>query len=348
MSDIVFAIPGDLNQPTGGYVYDRRVLETLVARGLPIRHLILPASFPLPSSADLTATARQLAALSADSVLLIDGLAFGALPREVLVQIRAPIVALVHHPLGYESGLAPQISAALIASERRALTVARHVIVTSPTTARTLVSDFGVDSASITVAVPGTDPAARARGSGTSPHLLAVGAVVPRKGYEVLAAALASLTDLDWTLTITGALDRSPETADALRDALATPTLASRTRLIGPLDRAGLAAAYDAADVFVMSSHYEGFGMVLTEALARGLPIVCTTGGAMAETVPDGAGRKVPPNQPGLFAAALREVIVDGALRKRLSDAAWFAGQRLVRWEETATRIATVLGSIGP
>lgn len=347
MVEAIFAIPGDITLPTGGYAYDREVLALLPSLGVGIAHLELPGGYPDPSPDDLARTAEQIAGTPADAVLLIDGLAYGAMPKALIEGFGRPIVALVHHPLCLEAGLAPDRVERLRVLETAALEMARYVVVTSPTTARTLVADFGVPVDRITVAVPGTDPAARvAIGTRTPVRLLAVGSVVPRKAYDVLIRALeidAAGRAPDWRLTMVGAIDRSPATVAAIREQIARTGFADRIEIAGPMPRAALDRSYGEADIFVLSSHYEGYGMVLAEALARGLPIVTTTGGAAAETVPDEAALKVPPGDPHALAQALRRLIDDVDLRRRVADAAWQAGQALPRWPETAGRIAEVI-----
>jgi glycosyltransferase involved in cell wall biosynthesis len=221
------------------------------------------------------------------------------------------------------------------------------VVVTSGITARTLTQRFAVPAAKITVAEPGTDPAPRARGSGRDDlQLLAVGAVVPRKAHAALVRALAPLARHGWQLTIAGPTDRSDEALAALQQAIVDLGLRGRVTLVGPVTQSRLAEFYASADAFVMPSLYEGYGMALGEAMARGLAIVCTTGGAAAETVPEGAALKVAPGDVPALSAALERVLIDRALRGRLADAAWAAGQRLPRWEETARRIAAVIIAI--
>jgi glycosyltransferase involved in cell wall biosynthesis len=282
MTRVAFVIPGDIGLPTGGYAYDRRVLALLPACGLSASHVALPGSFPNPSAADLETTRKLIAATSRDDVLLIDGLAYGAMSAGLVRTFERRIVALVHHPLCLEEGTPPQRAVELKRLETEALALAAHAIVTSATTGRTLTEGFNVPAARITVAEPGTDPAPRATGSGdTQLHLLAVGSIVPRKGYDVLVDALAPLKVLPWKLEIAGATGSSPQTVAALRGLIARHDLQDRITLLGPVDDRKLAALYAGADLFVMASHYEGYGMALTEALARGLPIVCTTGGAM-------------------------------------------------------------------
>lgn len=343
MAEVVFAIPGDIATPTGGYAYDREVLARLPGLGVRTRHVPLPASYPAPAEVDLALTEEVIGRLPAATVLLIDGLAFGAMPEPLVAGIRQPIIALVHHPLGCEPGLAPERARNLVALERGALAHARRVIATSPFTARLLATDYAVPPDRITVAIPGTRPAARARGTGRPPQLLAVGAVSPRKGYDVLVEALAGLPELDWQLTIAGALDRAPGAVAAVEEVIERNGLGRRIALPGSLAEEPLDRLYAAADVLVMPSLFEGYGMVLAEAMARGLPIVCTTGGAAAETVPEGAALKVPPGAVGPLAAALRRVLGEPALRQRLAEASWQAGRRLPDWDETARLVAGVI-----
>jgi glycosyltransferase involved in cell wall biosynthesis len=340
-----FAIPGDLSTPTGGYAYDREVLARLSRHGVAVRHLALPAGFPYPDDDALDQTRTRLGNCVADEVLLIDGLALGALPPSLIEALRSPVVALVHHPLGHESGLDRAIADAFVENERAVLAFARHVVVTSPTTGRLLTTDFAIEASRITVAVPGTAKAARATGSGgRGPlQLLAVGAVSRRKGYDVLIEALAALGSREWQLTIAGDAIRAPDVAADIRTRISTAGFDDRVRMLGSVDTEMLVQLYTRADVFLMPSLYEGYGMVLAEAMARGLPIVCTTGGAAAENVPDGAGIKVPPGDAAAFAAALRSLLDAPALRARLADASWAAGQRLPDWDETTAVIAGVL-----
>ena len=343
MPHVSFLIPGDLNLPTGGYAYDRRVLALLAAEGLDAAHVELPASYPNPSAADLRETSRIVRDLPRDTLLLIDGLAYGAMPASVIRAFDRPVVALCHHPLALEAGLSPARSIELKASETAALALARHVIVTSPATRTLLARDFAVPSDRMTVAVPGTDPAPRARGTGRPLQLLAVGSVVPRKGYDVLVRALDGLKHHDWRLVIAGADDRAPATTTELRSLIAAAGLATRITLAGPVSDDRLSDLYAGADVFVMSSLFEGYGMVLAEAMARGLPIVSTTGGAAAETAPDDAARKVPPGDAAALRDALGALIEDTALRTTMADASWRAGRALPQWDATARIIADAI-----
>jgi glycosyltransferase involved in cell wall biosynthesis len=338
---IVFAIPGDIDAPTGGYAYDRHLLRVWREAGVAARHLALPGSFPAPTPEDLATTGRLLADTAEDETLLVDGLALGAFPEALAARFSPRLVALVHHPLALETGLAPERAAFLRLSERRALKHARAIVVTGPATRDRLVADYAVAPGDVTVAVPGTEPASRATPIGDGPpRLLAVGSLIPRKGYDVLVTALAAIRDQPWTMTIAGSPDHAPGTAEELRRRIDDTGLARRIRLAGNVDAETLRRLYGETDVFVMPSLYEGYGMVLTEALARGLPIVTTLSGAGAEALPDAAALKVAPGDAAALAKALARLIDAPAERRRLADAAWAAAGDLPRWDGTARLVA--------
>ncbi|MFN3869451.1 MAG: glycosyltransferase family 4 protein [Hyphomicrobiaceae bacterium] len=346
LAEVVFAVPGDIDSPTGGYGYGRRLIANLPSYGIAIRHVALPASYPNPTASDLAATERLLGSTPPGTRLLIDGLAYGAMPADLVARLDRRIIALVHHPLAFETGVDPARKAALIASERAALALARHVIVTSEATRRTVIADYDVPDAKITVAEPGTDPASRASGTGTPMQLLSVGAISPRKGYDVLVDALATLHDLDWRLTIAGATDRDPACVAAVRAKIAAHRLTDRITLAGTVVPATLDRFYESTDLFVLPSLYEGYGMVLAEAMARGLAIVCTTGGAAAETVPDEAAIKVAPGDSAALSRAIATVLGDNKLRKNMRRASWETGRTLPTWNETARRVAAAIVGI--
>lgn len=338
----VLAFPGALDTPTGGYAYDRRMLAALPAHGIAIAPLALGAGFPFPAPAEVERALAALAATAPGTVLLVDGLALGVLPKARLEALGRPLVGLVHHPLALEAGLDPTMKARLAASERAALSACRAVIVSSPLTARLLAADYGVPPQAITLAYPGTEPAPRAAADGDPPRLLAIGSVIPRKGYDVLLDALAGLGDLAFRLTIIGSLTLDPKTAAAIA-ARAAAFPEGRVRLLGACPEAAVEAAFAQADLFVHPALFEGYGMVLAEALRRGLPVIATTGGAAAETVPDGAGLKVPPGNVPALRDAVRLAITDVALRRRLADAAFAAGRDLPSWADGARAIAARL-----
>ncbi|MEQ1670278.1 MAG: glycosyltransferase family 4 protein [Hyphomicrobium sp.] len=348
MPEAIFAVPGDLRSPTGGYAYDRRVMERLADFGVSVTHLALPGSFPNPTDADIAETLRVLADRVTPSVLVVDGLAYGAFTKPMLDALDGRVIALVHHPLFLETGLPHARKLELRGSETAALQRADHIIVTSRATKRILTEHLNLSPHKMTVAEPGTDPAGRATGTGMPLQILSVGAVLPRKGYDVLVEALAKITDLDWRMTIAGALDRHPAAVEALRAAIETHNLGDRVKLAGKVVPATLERIYESADLFVSASLFEGYGMVLAEAMARGLPIVTATGGAAGDTAGQAVALHVEAGNVNELAAALRQALTDKKLRDRLADAAWDAGRTLPTWHETARRVAAVILGMRP
>jgi glycosyltransferase involved in cell wall biosynthesis len=342
---VAFAVPGDLATPTGGYTYDRRIIAELPALGWQPQALDIGEGFPHPTAAVRAAARRRLTQLSAAWPVVIDGLAFGALAEEAAALAATHrIIALVHHPLALETGLSESEAAALRASERAALVHAREVVVTSPSTARLLSAEFGVPPERLSIVQPGTDRIhERPRAGDSAVELLAVGSVVPRKGYDVLVAALGKISELAWRLTIAGDRDRSRETARALDAEIARLGLGERISFTGAVARERLMALYTAADLFVLPSRFEGYGMAFAEAIAHGLPVVGTRAGAIPETVPAGAGMLVPPDDSEALAAVLRALIEDAGERERLAAGARAAAEALPTWPEQAARFAQVL-----
>jgi glycosyltransferase involved in cell wall biosynthesis len=340
-----FAVPGSLETPTGGYAYDRRIIAELERLGWHIELVDIGEGFPWPTEATLAVARTRLLKVPVGQPMVIDGLALGVLP-EVASELasRNPLLALVHHPLALERGLSADQASALRRSERAALASVQGVVVTSPATARIVASDYGVPAEHITVARPGNDPATRARVSQNGPpHLLSVGAVVPRKGFDVLVAALATISELPWRLTIAGDLTRDASAAAKLHADITRHGLADRIAVLGAVSPEQLAALYDTADLFVLASYFEGYGMAYAEALAHGLPVIGTEAGAIPETVPPGAGLLVAAGDPAALAEALHRVLSDNGLRLRLSEAALAAARQLPTWQQSAAIFADAL-----
>jgi glycosyltransferase involved in cell wall biosynthesis len=322
-----------------------RELERL---GWEIDVIDLGDGFPYPSSEERKAAPVRLMGIPAGSAIIIDGLAFGVLP-DIASEISRDhaLIALVHHPLAFESGLSQAQAEQFRLSERAALASARHVIVTSATTARLLTAEYGVAADRITVACPGTDTVPPARGSSDGViRLLSVGAIVPRKGYDVLIAALAMLKDLRWHLAIVGDRSRDPETAARLDADIRRFGLGDRISVLGAVSSERLAELYLEANLFTLASRYEGYGMAFSEAVAHGLPIVGTDAGAIANTVPRGAGLLVPPGDPDALATALCRAIENLEERRRMAAASREAARKLPTWQDSAKVFAAAIEAI--
>jgi glycosyltransferase involved in cell wall biosynthesis len=339
-ASVHLVVPGSLEQRTGGYIYDRHIALGLPAAGWPVTVHELDGRFPTVDRVAKEAARRAVRAMPADSLPVVDGLALPAFSDLPLPQ---PWVALVHHPLAMETGLDAAEAEALAGIERRVLARVGRVIVTSVQTRRDLAA-YDVDAARVGVVLPGTDRAPLARGSdGPGVTMLSVASLTPRKCHLVLLEALAGLVDLSWRLICVGSPDRDPATAQAIVEAIKRHDLEARVQLIGEQTEAGLQPYYDAADLFVLASHHEGYGMALAEALARGLPVVSTTAGAIPDTVPSDAGILVPPGDRAALAAALRRVITEPRLRRDLAAGARRARRRLPSWADATRAFAAEL-----
>ncbi len=358
-----FLLPGDPATRTGGYAYDRRIVAGLQALGWTVRVHRLAASFPFPDRAALDDAATCFAALPDGALVVVDGLAYGALPAIAAREAaRLRLVALVHHPLARESGLDEPARVRLQASETEALRYARRVVVTGERTATDLAA-WHVPRERIDVVPPGADRAPRARGSAppagdvatavATSHeavpttLLCVATLTPRKGHDLLLDALAGVGTHAWRLVCVGSADRSPATAAELRAQATRLGLDAQVCWRGELADADLAAAFDAADVFVLAAHHEGYGMAVAEALAHGLPVIATRVGAVEHLVGDDAGVLVPPGDAAALRAALARVLDDAPYRRRLAAGAARARQRLPTWADACAAFDRVLRTVG-
>ena len=345
---VAFAVPGDLATPTGGYRYDRRIIQELRQLGWQVDVLDLGDGFPFPTDAQRATALRILSAVPRGCPIILDGLAFGALPEAGALRSRTPLIALVHQPLAQESGLDTAQADVFRESERAALAAAARVVVTSETTGRIVTTDYSVQSQRISVVRPGNDPVPPARGSSDAAvRLLSIGSVVPGKGYDVLIAALATIADLPWRLTIAGDRTRNLAAAARLDADISDHGLGDRVVVLCAVPPERVIELYLASDVFVLASRFESYGMALAEALAHGLPVVSTRAGAIPDTVPEGTGLLVPPDDVVALAQALRRLISDRTERQRFAMNARAAAAQFPSWQESARLFAGAIETVG-
>jgi glycosyltransferase involved in cell wall biosynthesis len=336
----------DPARPSGGNAFDRQVCRGLERIGWSIRENAVPGTWPRPDAAALATLAGVLERIPEDSVVLVDGLVASAAPEVLVPQAdRLRLVVLMHMPLG-DRPAADGIDDAR--RERAVLSVAASVVTTSAWTRRRLLELYALPADRVHVAEPGVDAAGLATGTSAGRELLCVAAVTPDKGHDVLLDALARTTDLSWRCVCVGSLDRDPAFADELRRRAMDRGIGDRVRFPGPRTGVELERSYAAADVLVLASRAETYGMVVTEALARGLPVVAADVGGLTEALGHGAdgvrpGVLVPPEDPAALGAALRSWLTDADLRERSRRAARERRASLSGWSTTTSAVAGVL-----
>ncbi|BDW10429.1 glycosyl transferase family 1 [Polynucleobacter sp. SHI8] len=356
MKHLIFVYPGDLTTPTGGYAYDRRMIEGLERLGWQIQLISLGDGYPFIDQTQRDYARNKLLSLAKGVPMVIDGLALGVLP-DLAPEIasRHPLIALIHHPLAFEYGLKDPEVKHLKQSETQALKNVVGVIANSPATARDLHQHYGMNLDRVRVVLPGTDlnhrlePRSQMSGDDCSPiNLLSVGSIIPRKGFHDLIPALEPLIDLPWTLSIAGDTSHNPEAYERLMMDIKYFHLEDRVTVLGVVTNEDLENLYAKADIFVLASLFEGYGMVYAEAMAHGLPIIATTGGAIPDTVPQEAGLLVAPGDIPALTMALKTLILDPLYRAQLASGALQAARLQPTWEDAIQNFATALNHLVP
>lgn len=333
---VCLIVPGPLATVSGGHTYDRRIAGGLRQLGHEVQVVELDGRLPDPDQAAIYAARTAWAALPADSVKLIDGLALPAFAGLPLHQV----TALVHHPASLETGMAEEASQRLQAIDAEMFREVPRLVVTSDQTAERLVSIFGVAPERISVIIPGIDDLPRCPGSaGPACQILSVGALIPRKGHDVLLHALGRLFDLEWALTIAGSGDRDAVHANGLRALAEELKIGSRVRFIDEVTE----ALWANADLFALTSNFEGYGVAIAEAMRRGLAVAVTSVGAVPTLVGPEAGVVCAAGDVEQFSKAIRRLIFDRALLGDMAEVAWQTGQLLPSWSEQSQRLAAVL-----
>ncbi|RDG35672.1 glycosyltransferase family 4 protein [Streptomyces corynorhini] len=354
-------LPGGVDdpaRPSGGNTYDRRVCRDLPGAGWQVAEYAVAGGWPAPDAGARAELARVLGAFPDGAVVLLDGIVACAVPEVIVAEAdRLRLAVLVHLPLGDETGLAPERAAELNAGERRVLRAVSAVVATSRWAARRLVRHHELAPERVHVAVPGADPASPATGSGASagasggepaPRLLCVASVTRRKGQHLLVEALADVAGLPWSCVCVGGLGHDPGYVADVRESIAHHGLADRIILAGARGGEALDASYRDADLLVLPSYAETYGMAVTEALARAIPVLATAVGGVPEAVGHAPGGGLPgilvaPGDRDALSGALRDWLREPGVRARTREAALGRRTALARWDTTSRSLAEAL-----
>lgn len=329
----------DPRRPSGGNAYDRRLIEELSAAGWQVREHVVPGGWPMAAAADAACFDALLADLPDQAVVLVDGLIASGAPSLVRAAVRLRIVVLVHMPDATEQ------------VESDVLHAAAAVITTSRWSRDRVVARHHLHPDRVTVALPGVDPSLRRAEVSDGRNLLVVGPVVPAKGHDVLVAALAGLSDLDWHCTCVGALDLDPEFVRTLVAEAEQAGISERLLFPGPLTSVELNEARSHTDLMISASRREAYGMAVAEALAHGIPAVVTDVGGHGEAIGEASdgtvpGVLVPADDVEALTSALRRWLADPTVRTGWRQSAALRGQEMTGWTETGRLVAEVLTAI--
>ena len=347
MNTVHFIVPAGIDdpaRPSGGNTYDRRIARGLSAVGWTLHVHEVPGPWPRRDAQSLGALAATVGGISDGALVLLDGLVASPAPEVLTSEAgRLRLVVLLHMPLGQAT-----TNGGARGREGAVLSAAASVVTTSAWARQALLELYSLPSDRVLVAEPGVDPAELAPGTPTAGALLSVAAVIPGKGHDVLLDALAPLTNLRWQCHFVGSLERDPAFVEQLRYRVLDGGMDDRVRFSGPQAEADLALSYAAADLLVLPSHAETYGMVIAEALARGLPVVAADVGGVPEAMGHGAKRNrpgllVPPGDPAALRDAIRSWLEDDGLRRQLRAAARQRRASLEDWSTSTSAVAEAL-----
>jgi glycosyltransferase involved in cell wall biosynthesis len=340
----VFVLPADVDDvtvATGGNTYDRRMCELL---GL--EKVTVPGRWPTPSTKARVALSQTLGEIPDGAVVLIDGLVACGVPEVVVPQARRlRLVVVLHLQLADETGLPVERAAGLDRREREVLRAATAVVTPSEWAARRAIAHHGLDPRRVRAAPPGTDPAPLAAGTDAGNRLMCLASITPRKGHDVLVEALANLVDLPWTCVCAGSLRADPGYARRIQGLVDKLGLTHKMIFAGVLWGDDLDQAFSQTDLLVLPSRRETFGMVVTEAIVRGIPVLTTNVDALPHTLGRDTnktpGLLVPPDDVPALTEALRRWLTEAQLREKLREAA--RAREVEDWPTAAKRLAGVL-----
>lgn len=329
-----FLIPGDINTLTGGYIYNKRMVNGLLNKGHQVEVHSLMNDFPFPSPESKKKCAETLFAIPKGDFIIIDSIVFGAIP-DLLKKIKRfhPIIALIHLPLSMGTGYSADQRSRLLILENEAFEYADLIIVTSAFT-RNLLIEMGINPSRLVTIIPGAEALLHKQKYCPIPRkFITVSNYTPNKGYLLLINALSELKHLKWTLDCYGNPEFDPEYFKELSDLITHNNLTEKIFLHTAVSGKELSEAYVNSDLLIHPSEFETYGMVLTEALSHGIPVVASLCGAISQTLQSSMGVFFEVNDQISLQNTIKIVLQDETRYQKLCNEA--ASYKPQLWEKS-------------
>jgi glycosyltransferase involved in cell wall biosynthesis len=317
---------------SGGYLYDRKIVGHLRDRG----HQVFVYTFPFETARVIK---DDVEVLIEDELCHADLLEFNLRLKRIS---SIPLVALVHH-LKYLEPVSDQKEER--EKERKFLGTCDALIANSNSTSREVV-ELGIGLPTM-VAYPGCDrvapaPDFRRQLPETLVNLLFVGILIPRKGVHILLDALEELQSYPWELGIVGDETLDASYVESLKEKALK--LGNRVAFLGRVSPRELSQIYLDSDLFVLPSYFEGYGIVVAEAVLHLLPIIASRVGGIPEIVRDGKeGILVPPGDKSALKQALQDFLEHPEHLGPFIEACAVRRRSLPTWQEAGKLIEDFL-----
>lgn len=339
-----FLIPGDINTLTGGYVYDKIIIEGLEKLGYSVTVHQLSNDFPFPSKENLKKCEVVVKNIPTDNPVFIDSLAFGPMHKILLLNRgKNPVIPIMHLPLPKNPNFSKAEQDQFILPEQNALKLAVKIIAVSGFT-KQIIMDYGIEASKIEIITPGFSYLPRKASFPDFPEkILCVGSYLPGKGQLLLVKALAKIRHLKWTLTMCGIQDFDPHYFKKIQSEIETEKLGSRIFVNPPVSGESLSKAYLEADLFILPSYFENFSMALNDALYCGIPVITTDGGGIPFSVPHNMSVIVPKGNENELKQAIEKVLTDSAYYKNLCKATSTYYQSANSWNNSINLFQAIL-----
>jgi glycosyltransferase involved in cell wall biosynthesis len=336
-----FLITGDIQSLTGGYLYNMHMINGLRGKG----HLVnvFGTDWQWKDSDSLEYICRHhLKKLPHGSCVIVDSLILASL-HHIVQEFgdRLKFLGLIHLPASYN--VLSGVHGKLADEELTAINDMRQVIVTGQFTFD-LLCNVGLNPARICLVEPGTDHFPRKKRYKPVPsELLCIANYSALKAQDVLIRALCRLTAWNWSLHLYGDTNRDKKYTEALRSLIRQLKMEHRIIVHGIVERHEISTVFLNADLFLMPSLFESYGMAITESLAHGIPVVTTSAGNIPYTLPAGMGLLTEPGNEEQLADTIRSIFYDPVKYDALCKAASQYFKQVRSWEQAVSDFETIL-----